>query len=501
MFTPLDIARGFAAIAPGARVEEPRQDLNQTVFARVHFTHLGQELRLVIYKYDMTSIDVWLETRAVGIFGRFDLVRTPALTDAAATAAVPKTTTSGEYDDDDEDGRDDDDDDGEDDDDETDAEGNDTEGERFFLSERCYVSGHQVRQELARIQTLSDEDRARFLDLCAKVELIKLESEVLSLRFCDVFGFKRWLERAGGPASLLEVSHQLSLAARSLPALGKELAELSEARKCRYCEALFLFSARSPVCARCGAPADALTVPPPHAARERPQDDPEYCGYRNEQDLESGMAAVRELTRRFCALLPQSQVREQREFQRAYIEYELDGRSYRCKIHDDYVGIRTLVPHLKGSFYLSWSDADLDDGGLSNELAWREEERRIFFSKHLRVSSRKTSREAARLATLPAPARALLVRLCEQNEQGCSLGEGELALGIGLRANIEQPSFILEHTRHLSTLADAFPADFNDEAPARLTLAACQYCRTAYFREAGQFACARCGAPADPIPA
>ena len=501
MFTPLDIARAFAAIAPGARVEEPRQDRRQTVFARVHFTHLAQELRLVIYKYDVASIDVWLETRAVGIYGRFDLVRTSALTDATATAAVPKTTTSGVHADADED---EDEDDGEDDDtdeDETDAEGNDTEEERFFLSERCYVSGHQVRQELARIQTLSDEDRARFLDLCAKVELIKLESEVLSLRFCDVFGFKRWLERADGPASLLEISHQLSLAARSLPALGKEIAELSEARKCRYCQALFLFSPRSPGCTRCGAPADALTVPPPPAPGERPQDDPEYCGYLNEQDLESGMRKVRELTRQFCALLPQSQVREQREFQRAYIEYELDGRSYRCKIHDDYVGIRTLVPHLKGSFYLSWSDADLDDGGLSNELAWREEERRIFFSKHLRVSSPKTTREAARLATLPAPARALLVRLCEQNEHGCSLREGELALGIGMRRKIEDPSFILEHTRHLATLADAFPTDFNDEAPAHITLAACQYCRTAYFREAAQSACARCGAPADPRPA
>ena len=467
--TPLGLATTFARAVPGAVVEDfgatPRED---GTLARVTYQHQGAVARVVFYRYDESTFTVWLEVKCTGTFGAFNVVRADAA-DADEDRAV------------DEDSADDADD------------ATPKREPRFFLTRSCYVSGERLRNEVARIRLLPQSTQDRLVDAARKVELINLGEEVLSARIGGILHFAHLLESQSGASFVLTLGSELAFLAKQFPPIPKEVAELAEARTCRFCAASFVFSPRSPTCTRCGAPADAADPMPELAPKEIPDDPIDADVVDNPEYLDEKMEAIRSLVRALMPLVDHSQVREDRERARIYVEYMLDGRSFRVKIMEESAGIRIEVPGVLGQFNLGWGEGDLG-GEKDPGSVWRESQRKVFFSRHLRVGSPRTTREAARLASLPSEALALLTRIGEEHRHGVQLENGYLSLGLGHAVHERGVELIVGHSRDLAKLADAFPRDFSEEEDLRCGLRACAHCGWAFFGGAAQQSCCHCGA-------
>lgn len=224
------------------------------------------------------------------------------------------------------------------------------------------------------------------------------------------------------------------------------------------------------------------------------EDDPDDVEWRRDR-AEQRMAHAAVLAK----LVENPRVREDRERARVFVEYTLKDdagqpRPFRAKIMDEYIGIRTPAKGAKGDFFLMWSTQDV--GGEQNpDNFWHESERAIFFSKHCRVRSGHGTKEAARLASLPATARAKLTELCEKFESKAQLEDERLALGIGASFRAEGIELVVPTSRELARIADALPRDFDDRDPVLYRLKSCGHCGWAFFLEEGQAGCSHCGAP------
>jgi hypothetical protein len=212
--TPQGLASKFANHLPGSTVE----DLGGTggIWARATFVHEGVSTRLAFYRYDEITCNVWLEVRAEGKLGAFSLVK-------------------GEGD-------------------EPPAQANGDKEERLYLSRHCYVQSERSRSEAARVLSLPMGARDRLFDLCERGDAIVLDEQVLSMNLGDIFFFMKKTEETRGPVVFpVAEAAELAAVARALPVLSAQLVELAEARTCRYCAAIYVFSPESLNCARCGA--------------------------------------------------------------------------------------------------------------------------------------------------------------------------------------------------------------------------------------------------------
>ena len=451
------VAKKFARHVPGAVLEDfsarGRPDGMQV---RVTYTQQGITARVVIYRVD-GEFAMWLETRCPGVFGSFDILH-----------GVPAN--------DDPDLR-----------------------ERVYLASERFLFGPRVRNEVARVRMLAPATQRRLLALSDKVVVVKLAEEVFSLRIGDLEEFAdRQASSGNGALEIVALGVEAASIVREFSPLARDVADWAEVRTCGFCHASFVFSPEAPVCANCGAPAESAALLPPPLEEEIP-DNPIVP----EEDLDPGervelMTAIVAMARAFAARVDHPSLREDPERVRVFVEYEIDGRAYRAKFMEESVGVRTRAPGVKGDFFLRWDDND-PGGEDDNAAAWTESERRIFFSEHCRVCSEHTTREARRLASLPAEARALLVRRCEEHSAPAQLEDEYVALGLGHAAHERGVQVIVEATRDLGRIADAFPRDWDPrggpEDVVRFQLKSCRYCGWAYFLEAGATACTHCGAP------
>ena len=467
-YTPTSVARMFAQFVPGAVLEDfADAHRDDAVLARVTYGHQGVIARVVIYQYDDVTLTAWIETKCTGIFGAFDVCRacpddeSDAEDDARSGAAADGETPTREA--------------------------------RFYFTRECYVSGERLRNEVARIRTLPQNVQDRLVEATRNVELIKLSEEVISACIGDIFQFIDVIESQGGASSLLALGSELAYLGKQLPSITKDVAELFEARTCRFCKASFVFSPDAPSCTGCGAPAETADPMPELAPIEIADDPIDEDGIDDPEYLDEKMEGIRALVVALLPLVDEPRVREDRERARIFVEYKLDGRSFRVKIMEESVGIGMTAPGVRGHFNLGWGENDL--GGEKDPAnVWRESDRKIFFSRHLRVGSPRTTKEAARLASLPAAALALLTSLGEEDQAAIQLEDGFLGMGLGHAAHERGIELVLSRSRDLAKLADAFPRDFDDE-DLRYRLKACAYCGWAYFCEVAQQSCSHCGGP------
>jgi hypothetical protein len=161
----------------------------------------------------------------------------------------------------------------------------------------------------------------------------------------------------------------------------------------------------------------------------------------------------------------------------------------------------------RGRFALR-NDDQIKQMTTSRESIWTEREMRVFFAKHVFVSSEKTSEEAALLFSLPQERLNYLVSLCKQFDCAVTLSGEKLVVDFR-----ELPQFLfyarktgsrnaaarilaiateLAHLVHVLPLAKAAPA-----AVPLPTLVGCLFCRALFFRQSDTSSCLHCGAPAD----
>ncbi len=450
------IVAHFAKHVPGARVLDfDGRTRDDGLLARATYTHAGVEARLAAYLSDGEFV-VWLETRCPGIYGSFDVLH-------------------GEPDADDED-----------------------MAQRLYIGRERFVCGPRVRNEVARIRSLSRRDYDRLVELSDRVTVLKLEEEVVSLRLgMDAYDFLAMLDdKEKGVPYVLSLGVEASSLARAFPAQSKDVVALAESRTCRFCHATFVFSPEAPSCPSCGSPAQTASIMPPPPVDEIP-DNPVV----EDDDLEPGerdelMTKIRVMAGNIAALVDKPVLREEPDRVRVFVEYELDGRAFRAKVMEETVGIRTRAPGARGDFFLSYVGRDDTYGDEDNAAAWTESERRVFFSEHCRVSSDHTTKEALRLASLPEPARAQLLALCEDYESGAQLEDEHVAIGLSHRCHERGVQLVLETSRALAAVADALPRDYDDRDVSRFRLASCRYCGWAYFAPQGATKCLHCGAAA-----
>lgn len=447
------IAARFARSVPGARTEDfDGRNRADGLLARVTYTHEGAEARIAVYLVD-GEFAVWLETRAPGVFGSFDILH-----------GVP-------------------------------AEDDPDFVERIYLAPKRFLFGPRVRNEMARIQMLGPKDFERLVALSDRVTVVKLDEEVVSLRLGDdAFDFIATLQAADkGVPYVLALGAEAASLARALPPESKDVVALAEARACNFCKASFVFSPASPVCTNCGAPATKASILPPPAPEEIPDDpvlgDDEF----DPGEREEVMTEVRAMAAELAARVPGAVIRGEPDRVRVFVEYELDGRAFRAKFMQEKVGLRTAARGAGGDFYLMWVD-DAVYGDADNAAAWCESERRVFFSTHCCVSSRHTTREAARLASIPSEARAKLLAMCEEFEGGVQLEDERLAVALGHRVHERGVDLVLETSRALGPIADAIPRSFDDRGSDRFRIASCAFCGWAYFAATDSAGCVHCGA-------
>lgn len=459
---PPSLLRDFAQNVGGATATvddfdggAPRDD---GLIGRVTFQLDGATARLVLKSYDGVTI-AWLETKCAA-HGDFNLEH-----------GAPESSNEVS-----------------------------PEEPRFYLTRECYVSGPRARNEVARILTLSPENRLRLFAMALQVDLVKLDEQVLGVVLGDVFALADIFEAPQkGGAYLTQLTNELVFLAKQFPTLSKDIAELAEARTCRFCHASFVFAPEKPACTACGAPAsNASRMPPPPAGviPDDPLEEIDEADADEREDREERRTKRLELSRALASLVEKPRIVEEPERARTFVEYVLSGRAYRAKIMDEYVGIRTDAPGVKGDFYLGYSTQDIG-GEKVAEHFWRESEKCFFFSKHCRVRSGHGTKEALRLGSLPSTFRARLVDYCERFESASQLEDERLAIGLGEHVHREERGveLIVAVSRDLGAIADAFPRNWNDRDPVHFTLKACNHCGWSSFAEEGQGGCMHCGAP------
>ena len=177
-------------------------------------------MRLAFYSSGDRFV-VYLEARAVGKYGSFQLTRWE-----------PNMATG--------------------------VENEEEQEQTLFLSKTCFVVGDSPAVDAARVLSLPEPARAAAFDLCVENEALTLSEEVLSVLLCDVFQFVVRSERdlAGAPYGLALATRLLAIAA-ALPVQSREHTEFAEARTCKYCSTQYVFAPRAPECSRCGAPPEA----------------------------------------------------------------------------------------------------------------------------------------------------------------------------------------------------------------------------------------------------
>jgi hypothetical protein len=205
------------------------------------------------------------------------------------------------------------------------------------------------------------------------------------------------------------------------------------------------------------------------------------------------MSEIRENARLLSELVESARGREESERGRVFVEYTLDGREFRAKLMNHYAGIRVAAPGAKGDFFLRFSEVHVQ--GAEREHVWCESERRVFFSPQCSVRSDHTSKEAARIASLPAAARARLIALCDRYKGGAQLVDEFLAVQLDFETPQEGMRKVLECSRELAPIADALPRDFDPSDVRRYRLEFCNHCRWEYFLDQAKPQCVHCGAP------
>ena len=472
----LKLATEFARLVPGAEVDDFTSDdyvRRDGLRARVTYRHEGALVRLLVVqdRDDWSERYVWLDTKAPGTHGEFNLIRGDASDD------VSDPLPEGE--------------------------------KRYFVGPSCWVSGERLYNEIARMLTLPRAMQQRLVELSKKVELVKLDQEVLGVRIAEFFDFDDRFHSEGGAQEILQLGAELVELATKFPPMSKDAALLAEARKCSYCGGYFVFSPENPTCTRCGAPAKNAGPIPPRPPDEVP-DNPLTIEER-EEDPEGFDEMMRKIRRRadtFAAKVTNPRVEEDPDRSRVFVEYTFEGREYRAKFMEELCGIRTHVPEIQGRFRLFYAEDDTR-AQEDPDHVWRESERHIYFSKHGRVNSRRTTKEAARLASIPEETRAFIAGMCEKYGEfsGVELDrDGYLALGLGLAVvhpDGKGVSAALEGTRDLAKIVGGIPLGFREEAEvARFTLSHCTYCGASYFAEATKPACVCCGglAPSTAVP-
>ncbi|MBK9072317.1 MAG: hypothetical protein IPL79_15155 [Myxococcales bacterium] len=448
------LAGTFCRGMPGATLERfGAAERDDHLLARVTYHHQGVVSRLVLYaEDDGLHSSVFVETRCKGVFGTLTLFR----------AAAGET-----FDDD---------------------------TPRVFLAPTTYATGPRIVNEIARLRMLPEEMQARLFALAGRVERVALADEVIVAHLGDLDKLAEVLRSpTQTQRQVLGVGNELAAIAASWLAISHDEAQVIEARVCVFCGAAFVFAPSGPRCTRCGGTANNARPMPPPQHIEIP-DDPLLAP--DEAALAGpAMAANRVLAYALCQLASGAEMTDEAARGRLFVTYTLDGRSFRAKFKDAYVGVRTAVAGARGDFFLAWSHQDVT-GTINAGEAWRETERKIFFSKHCRVRSDHTAKEAARLASLPAPALRMLTEMCEAYESNASLEAGFLAQGMGGVAHRRGAEAIIECSQTLAAIADALPRDYPDVDALRYQVAACRHCGWEYFIDQARRACTHCGGAA-----
>lgn len=448
--TPASLARKFAKGIPGARVQTFASSRDDRLVARVEYSYEGAVFRLDIDLWEDGDFVVWLKTRCRGVFGAFELMR-------ADEGEKPE--------------------DGE---------------QHFFVTKECYVADPRMRNEVGRILTLPEDIRDRLIAVGKDVRVVSLFGEAMHVNLGDLSRLIELLEKPTGRQWLLSLGRELAFLGASLPPLAEDVAALAEARVCSFCGAMFVFAPERPRCTRCGAPATTASLMPPPTYNEIPDDPLFEADPDDPDDLRDRMIALREKAEEFARLVDEPSIREDPERARVYVEYSLDGRAFRVKLMEDYAGISTAASGALGDFYLTWSRQDVA-GEINRSEPWHEWERKVFFSQHCRIRSDHTTKEAARLASLPSEARALLLELSEKYQARTQLADEVLALGLG-EPGARSVKIIAECSRAVATIADSIPRDFNDQDVSRYALRLCGHCSWEYFTELAKPVCVHCGA-------
>lgn len=449
-----ELAKAFSRAVPGATLERfGAAERDDNLLARVTYHHEGVVSRLVMYaEDDGLHSSVFVETRCRGVWGTIALFR------AAADEMF------------------------------------DDETPRLFLAPTTYATGPRLANEVARVRMLPEAMRARLFALAGTVERVALADEVISAHLGDLDQLAEILRSPKKTQrQVLGLGNELAAIAASMLPISLDEAQVIEARVCAFCGAAFVFAPSSPRCTRCGGAANNATPMPPPAYIEIP-DDP-LLAPADIALAAPAFATNRVLAKALCQLAPGAQLSDDAARGRLFVTYTLDGRSFRAKFKDAYVGVRTAVAGARGDFFLAWSQQDVS-GTINAGEAWRETERKIFFSKHCRVRSDHTAKEAARLASLPAPALHMLTDMCEAFESNASLEAGYLAQGMGSVAHTRGAEAIIECSRTLATIADALPSDYPEVDALRYQVAACRHCGWEYFSDLARRACTHCGGPA-----
>ncbi len=477
-YSPVESAQEFAKGVKGAVMDGGAKG-SLGVLARVAFEHKGTRARVVFYRHDVATCHVWIETSCQGARGAFDVVR-------------------------------------------ADRSLNEKEAEdpnRVFLNPMVYVSGDRVANEIARIQMLPPLVQERLFALTESAELLKLETELLSLRLGDLYDFVERLRTPQvGTPSILDLAVELVEISRALGKLPNDFAELIEARICTFCKASFIFSPTSQVCTRCGAPVEAVD-----SAEDEQKSSPLSDG--DDDDLDSidsidrsrtddpavrerVMVPLRAVAQDLRGLAEDVTVTEEPLRERIWVDYAVEGRTFRAKLHAQSGNVRTKLPSVRGAFFLAWHQDDQDDqddqpDGLETLKRSTEDdewtaggEKPVYFSNHCMLASERTLDEAARIASLAPEARNLLFHICETNKQFVSLEGGSLMVGLGATHERTSAKRILEESVKLRPLADAFPSNYDAPDETRFELKNCSHCQNAYFSPLGGTTCARCGARA-----
>ena len=218
VYSPLSVARACARKMPGATVEDLGGTGKEGIWARVSYDHDGWAMRLVFYRFDAFTCAVWLETRAIGKFGEFGVMKLDPSEEAEEEVAAVGGDEEG---DDEDDERDEDD--GDDDEDDSDDDSGREEAAagpyvRIFVGKDTYVDGPRAAAEAAQVLALPENVQSALTALVTEVGTVVLKQEVLSLNLGELSVFAEAKEHHRGPLAYpLALGARLAALAAALP--------------------------------------------------------------------------------------------------------------------------------------------------------------------------------------------------------------------------------------------------------------------------------------------